>query len=428
MKKILIVCVLLLGSSLLIPLTSAEPMIMISGYVFDPAVLMPGDTGTLTLTLKNAELASTRTVIETSGGETTTHMETIGATINEVWIDPASSGSKQVRATLHYEDIGDLAPGASMDITFKIVADSSMPQGLYFLTARVDVSGYQDVIYPIPIEVRNTSLDLLATNMPSKISKSGVTELTLTVINQRDAVVDRVMVTPRPVDGIEFLQDRIYVGEVAAGASQDIIVSVRPLETGVKNLTFDVQYKNGDNQHTTSVSRLIEVIETLDVAPIITTFPSSIKKGSSGKISIEVYNAKTEPITGVIVTPICNGTVIPSQYFIGAMDADDVFSASFDIYADTVDYGTQTISFKVSFKQGDDYYETPLVSKTFVITSTDGTSYQAPTGSSQQSNGFGGTTQTSSLTICIVTLLVVIIIIVVIVLFVMRWRKRRKAK
>jgi putative FmdB family regulatory protein len=140
-----------------------------------------------------------------------------------------------------------------------------------------------------------------------------------------------------------------------------------------------------------------------------------------------ICHAKTEKITGVLVTPLCNATVIPSQYFIGSMDPDDVFSASFDIYADTVDYGKQTIGFTVSFKQGNDYYETPVVSKTFSVVSGPGTSYQS-SGSSTSQSGLNGMPSAPSLTTCVVSFLIIIVVIVVIVILFLKWKKRQKAK
>jgi hypothetical protein len=186
-----------------------------------------------------------------------------------------------------------------------------------------------------------------------------------------------------------------------------------------------VSYKNGDNLHTNNLHVPITVIQALDVAPIIINFPISITKGGSSRISIEVYNAKTEKITGVLITPICDATVIPSQYFIGSMDPDDVFSASFDIYADTVDYGAQTIGFTVSFKQGNEYFETPLVSKSFTVVSGPGQSYQS-SASSTSTSGSNGVPQTPGLMTCLTPIILIIVVIVVGVLLYIRWKKRRK--
>jgi hypothetical protein len=110
------------------------------------------------------------------------------------------------------------------------------------------------------------------------------------------------------------------------------------------------------------------------------------------------------------------------------MDPDDVFSASFDIYADTVGYGTQIIGFKVSFKQGNDYYETPLASKSFSVVSGPGQSYQSTGSSSSTSGSSNGMPQTSSLlTTCLTPLIIIIVVIIVVVLLYMRRKKRRKA-
>jgi hypothetical protein len=411
--------------SLYIPTVQASPAVMISQYQLSPEILMPGDIAMLTLQVKNAETVATQTSTSVSGGDTTTTVRTLGVNIDNIWIVAAQSGGKQIRATANYDDIGYLAAGTSIQVPFKLIVDKNISQGMYFPVANIDVSSGTDVIYPLLVKVSNASVDLLPTSVPSKISKGGTTELTITAVNKRENAVKEVIITPQG-DGLEFVPQSYFIGSLATETSEDVIFSVKPIGTGVSNISFSVSYKNGDNLHTNSLVVPLSVIEALDVAPIITNFPLSITKGGSSRISIEVYNAKTEKITGVLVTPICNATVIPSQYFIGSMDPDDVFSASFDIYADTVGYGTQIIGFKVSFKQGNDYYETPLVSKTFSVVSGPGTSYQS-SGSSSSTSGSSGMPQASSLLTCLTPLIIIIVVIIVVVLLYMRWKKRRKA-
>jgi hypothetical protein len=398
---------------------------MVAQYQLSPEILMPGDTAVLTLQLKNAETVATQTSTSISGGETTTIIHTLGVDIAKIWIDPATSGTKQIQATASYTDIGYLAAGASIEVNFKLLVDKNMSEGVYFPVVNVDVSGGTDVIYPLLVKVSNASVDLLSTSVPSKISKGGTTELTVTAVNKRENAVQEIIITPHG-DGVEFAPQSYFIGSLAAATSENVVFSAKPIETGGSNISFFVNYKNGDNLHSNSLVAPLSVIEALDVAPIITNFPLSITKGGSSRISIEVYNAKTEKITGVLVTPICNATVIPSQYFIGSMDPDDVFSASFDIYADTVGYGTQSIGFKVSFKQGNDYYETPLVSKSFSVVSGPGQSYQS-SGSSSSTSGSSGVSQTSSLlTTCLTPLIIIIVVIIVVILLYMRRKKRRK--
>jgi hypothetical protein len=431
MKKIMtitIISTLIFSAlvSLYIPNVQASPAVMISQYQLSPEILMPGDTAVLTLQVRNAETVATQTSTSVSGGDTTTTVRTLGVDIDNIWIVAAQSGSKQIRAIANYEDIGYLAAGASIEVPFKLIVDNNMSEGMYFPVVNIDVSSGTDVQYPLLMKVSNSSVDLLQTSIPSKISKGGTTEIIITAVNKRENTVNDVIITPYG-DDVEFVPSSYIVGSLVAKASLDVVFSIKPLGAGAQNLTFNVSYKNGDNLHINSLRVPVTIIQTLDVAPIITNFPISITKGGSSRISIEVYNAKTEKITGVLVTPICNATVIPSQYFIGSMDPDDVFSASFDVYADTVNYGTNIIGFIVSFKQGNDYYETPVVSKTFSVISGPGVSYQTSSSSNSQSSGSNGLPQTPSLMTCLASIIIIVVVIVVLVIFYIRWRKRRKA-
>jgi hypothetical protein len=423
---ILILLIFSLSLSLLYPSVHANPAIMIPQYQLSPEILMPGDTAVLTLHVTNGEAVATQTSSSIIGGETTTVTRTLGATIDAIRILPAPSSGRQIRATTSYDDLGYLAAGASITVNFKLLVDSNMTEGVYFPIADIDVDSGTDVQYPLLIKVSNASVNLLPTSVPSKISRGGTTELTITAVNTRENAVSEVVITPHG-ENVEFVPQSYFLGSLGGEMSQDVVFSVRPIGTGESTLDFTVNYKNGDNPHSNSLHVPVTIIDTLDVAPIITNFPLSITKGGSSQISIEVYNAKTEQITGVLVTPLCNATVIPSQYFIGAMDPDDVFSASFTIYTDTVGYGMQTIGFQVSYKQGNDYYETPVVGKTFDVISGRGVSYQASGSSSSQSTSSNGLSQGSLLLTCLTPLIIVIVVIIIGVLLYTRWKKRRQA-
>ncbi len=419
MKTLFILLSTLLVVSSFTQTIGASPSIIVYDYTLDPEVFMPGDTGILTLTLKNAETTATRT--STSDSTTTTSM--IGATINNIWIIPAKSNNRELRAHTNYEDVGYLAPGTSIPIRFKLSADKEIPEGYYFPTVRIDVETYTDVRYPIVVQVSNSTVELIQTSVPSVLSRSGSTQITFTVINNRPASVHNVFVYPAHQVGIQVFPEKIYVGELAAGASKDITFSLTPSEKGEQNVTFYVDYKNGQNLHTSMTYVSFDVIETDEVAPIFTSFPRSITKGGSAKIRLEVYNAKTEKITGVLITPICDSIVVPSQYFIGEMDPDDVFSASFDIFTTNVDYGNHTISFIVTYKQGNLYYETGSFSKTFEVVQGAGTNYQA-----QSSSGsLSGTPEQPSGVMCLTTFIIILVVILLFVILFIRWKKRRKA-
>ena len=100
------------------------------------------------------------------------------------------------------------------------------------------------------------------------------------------------------------------------------------------------------------------------------------------------------------------------------MDPDDVFSASFDIYTDNLDYGNNTIEFEVSFKQGNEYYKTPTISTTFSVGKNEGTNFQRSESTSADMQN-----QPDILGICLPVIIAIVAIIAIVILF--KWKKRR---
>ena len=346
---------------------SADPSVLISSYSLSPEVLFPGDVAELTLTLTNGEAANTVSTVSTSGSTTTTRTDSISATIDKVWIIADDDGNKDVKGSASYTNLGDLAPGVSTELTFRVTAENGISEGWYFPKVAVDVESYEDVRYPIPVKVSNETVDLLLTNVPSKLSLSGSTQITLTVVNTREASVDGIIVTPEQNNSIGVTPNSVSVGTLDSDASQEVSFSLKPTTTCETNISFTIQFKNGENIHTNTVEIPIEVIETLDVAPVFYGSTPLVPQGGSTRVRLEVYNAKTTQISGVIVTPITDVTMSPSQYFIGSMDPDDVFSVNFDVYSDGLALGNYTMAFQVSFKQNEEYYETPMISQSFKV-------------------------------------------------------------
>ena len=361
MKKTLAVIISFSFCFLLFPTVSADPSIIIDNFSLYPEIFMPGDTGVLTINVKNAETTNTEQTTTTTGSTSTAKTDTVGAYIKKIWLASATDGSNKIKTTKNYEYVGILAPASSININFKIIAEENITEDLYFPTVHIDVETYENIQFPIPVKVSNATVNLLLTNFPSRISKSGSTLVTLTAVNNRENAVDGVTIIPESNDGLEFNPNSIFVGTLQADTSTETSFSIKPEDVGEYNISFNVQFKNGDNVHTEQTSYSIQVVETLDVAPVLNSVPSKLEKGKTARVSLEVYNAKTESITGVIVTPITEAIVTPSQYFIGSMDPDDVFSASFEISSGDLTYGNYSIGFKLSFKQDNEYYETPTV-------------------------------------------------------------------
>ena len=368
MRIVLILSIIIFGCAFL-PALKADPTIIISSYSLEPELLRPGDSAVLSLTITNAEATATSQETTQIGGTSTVHTDTIGATINNIWITKATDGLHDIKATNNYEDVGALSPSSSITINFVISAGVGMKDGTYFPLAHVDVDSenYEDVSFPIPVTISNASVELVKKNIPTQVSLTGSTEITLTTINHRSASVDSVTIIPEVSDDVDIRPEKQFIGTMAGDSSQDVTFSIKPNNKGPIDLTFEVQYTNGNNLHAEVLHLSFEAVDTLDVAPVLYSIPSKIEQGTSERIRLEVFNAKTEEITGVIVTPLCNISLSPSQYFIGSMDPDDVYSVSFDLDTDTLSPGNYSVGFKVLFKQDQQYYETSTIQASFAV-------------------------------------------------------------
>lgn len=371
MKRYVVIPMLITLFCILSYSVHADPSVIISDYSLTPEVLFPGDTAELKIILTNAETTHTKQTSSIDGDETIVIIKTVPALIERVWLMPAYDGSKKIESKQTFTNIGNLAPGSSMPLTLQITADENMSSGLYFPIIAINVKDHQNVRYPIPVKISTDTVDLLPTIIPSKISIGGETLITLTVVNNRESSVNSVVVQADDDENISVSPSTVTVGSLAATQTQELTFSVKPSQIGVFNLSFSVFYKNGQNEHNNSIQFPVEIIETLDVAPVFYGDITRIPYQGSSRVRLEVFNAKTTQISAVIITPISDEVqVSPSQYFIGSMNPDDVFSVTFDVYSGSLPVGNYSMGFKVSFKQGEEYYESPVAYKDFQVVSS----------------------------------------------------------
>jgi hypothetical protein len=385
--------------------TKADPTVMVTDYTLEPETLLPGDSAELTITLTNTETTATKVdtdYINSLPIDQTT--DTIAATINNVWITSDGDGTYAISAHENYEDIGDLSPGSSITLSFEITAHENISSGLYNPIVRVDVINHQDVQFPIPVRISSFSATILPKDVPKKISSSGSTTITLTAVNNREATVEDVTVTADANQSIAVSPSSTYIGTLESESSHDITCSLHPSNLGKQNITFTISFRNGENTHTNSINIPVEVIETHDVSPVLYNMPSAIPQHGSERITLEIYNAKSDTITGVTVIPVTEFSTSPSEYFIGSMDADDVFSASFDVYTDELEPSNYSIGFKVAFKQGNNYFESPTIS--------------------EQVSVFPNNTSTESIDDGFATGVISLIVLIIVIVFFILWKRR----
>jgi hypothetical protein len=387
------------------PFALSNPTVMVTDYNLEPETLLPGDEAELTITLTNTETTATKTDTDYINSLPVDQVvDTIAATLDNVWISSDGDGSYSISANENYEDIGDLSPGSSITLSFGISAHQNISPGLYNPIVNVDVEDHQDVNFPIPVRISSFSASLLPKDVPKKISSSGSTTITLTAVNNREATVEDVTIIANTNQSISVSPTSSYIGTLESESSQDITCALHPSTIGDQQISFTISYRNGENTHTKTINIPIEVIETHDVSPVLYEMPDYIAQHGSERISLEIYNAKSDTITGVTVIPITNFSTSPTEYFIGSMDSDDVFSASFDVLSDDLEPGNYSIGFKVAFKQGNNYFESPTISKEVMVVSNDRNAESIDTGLAITVIGF--------------------IVLLVIILFFILWKRR----
>lgn len=350
------------------------PAVMITDYKVEPEVLMPGDTGIITVTIQNMDTQSAETETTTTGkdspSETTkTSTRSISAEIESIRLSGSDKNIEWSREGVQrseYYNVGSLGPGESITISLPIEAATHTSDGTYFSEVYIEVDNGDNVRFPIPVKVESSSVEILEKDVPSEISLSESKEIALVVANNRPNSVSGVNVHVKAKsEELEFTPERIFVGNLAPYEKRAVNFSLSPLSIGNKDIQFVVEYKNGINSHRNTVESAVFVRSNADIRLILVDAPKSVLKGEVAKIDFDVANGMPKDVKAVSVVPASNGgggreRILPSEYFIGDMEAGDVFSASFDVDTSELSAGENRIAFKLAFRDidTDKIYET----------------------------------------------------------------------
>lgn len=347
------------------------PAVMITDYSVEPAVMMPGDTGTITLIIENTDTQSseTETVVKTPSGSsqqtTTTSIKSVSAEIDSIRLSSRSSAIEWLSGGSQREEylnVGSLGPGESITISLPIKAAAFAKDGAYFPEVYIDVDNGDNVRFPVRVDVDSSEVQLLEHDIPSEISISGSEEIAILLANNRPNAVSGVNVFVRSTDGgLEFTPEGIFIGSLGAYGNKTVSFTLTPLSEGTQGIYFEATYKNGNNEYHSELTSSVMVKSSSDVKLILVSAPEFVAKGDVARIDFDVANGMAKDIKAVSVVPAIEGLkILPSEYFIGDMEAGDVFSASFDLHTADLSVGDTRIPFKMLFKDvdTDKQYET----------------------------------------------------------------------
>ncbi len=142
-----------------VPVAAEDSSIIVADYTITPAVLQPGDVGTITATIRNTASAASLTQKENlanpdGGTYESTKSADITVNIESVRL---SGGAVEVLSGDNSR-VGAIGPGESVPVTFLVRAPES--DGIYFPELWIEVTDGRSVRKQIPVNV-NTQIALL---------------------------------------------------------------------------------------------------------------------------------------------------------------------------------------------------------------------------------------------------------------------------
>ncbi|MDY6965040.1 MAG: hypothetical protein SVM80_03600 [Halobacteriota archaeon] len=229
----------------LVPRTvSADPSVIVTDYKISPAVLIPGDVGILTITIKNS--ASTNVEIK----------------------EVSLFSSKVDSMSDSYDNVGLLGPSQSMDLSF--VFKVPYREGIYFPEIWIEVFNSSRVTYPVPLFV-NTRVPT-AKEPAIEVEKTATEnifpgddfEISLKLTNKGESRADEVKIimdVSTPMSSRS--PNNYYIPGLEPGESYDLyfdVTSDEDAEVGLYSIPIALEYSGAaiSKEQTESVS--IEII------------------------------------------------------------------------------------------------------------------------------------------------------------------------
>ncbi len=343
-----IVAVLLLLAICAVPAagdTDVRPTVALD-YQVEPAVLMPGDSGTVTITLNNM---ATGEIYVTEDDKT--------FDMNAYIVSATLGGNSNIDILdSSYTNVGLMGPGDTLELTFNIKAKEGIQNSVHFLNFElVGGSDMYDLNYRIPVKVDDRDLKLIVSNLPSTVMNE-IATITLDIVNTRANDVTSVIVKSVG-DGVVFTPSEVFVGTITAGNKSTATFTLDTMgsSSGVKDVSFSASYFNGDNLHSSAeVSTTINVVEQ---SSLLLTAIEIEDIGTKYSITGDINNVGTTDAKNVMVSVVESDDVEPIQpyanYFIGTLEADDF--SSFELSA-RVSGDITSIPVLIEFRNTDNAY------------------------------------------------------------------------
>lgn len=344
---------------------SPEAQIAVTRITVNPETLMHGDTGTVTVEIKNTgsgSIAISRAKLYSNGI----------AVVNDKT----------------YDAVGVIGPGNTMSFTFTVRADAA--DGIYYPTFYLDFRDSGSIRYSVPVTIESTGIQVGVVDAPETFPANSEDTITLSIGNPRDNSVNGVTVTPTG-EGIRATQTAVFLGALAPDEEKN--ASFRVLASRSTEIVFDVSYRNGNNEHHAILVIPVEIGERAIEPDMVVNNIEVSQNGGAITLTGDVTNAGLKDAYSVKVTVGSPATATDPYpvYVVGGLESGDF--SSFEVTCSVE--GASSIPLFVQYKDenGKIFSETVTVSLSSVRRALQAdTGNQMPSGMSggpQGGRGFG---------------------------------------
>jgi hypothetical protein len=289
--------------------SAAAAQVTVTNVTIDPAVFFEDDTGIVTVEITN------------NGGESVAiRRATLYAGDVTVLSQP-------------YDTTTVIGAGNRMKFSFTIKAD--VLPGIYYPFFSLDFRDAGYLRYPIQIRVDNQPLTVAITNKPDVFSEGRKDMVDVLIGNPRDNPVSGTIVHFLG-EGLDPVPSSYFIGYLNSDQSMPVSVNITPKNPTTLEIVVD--YKNGINDHSTSLTLPVTFGESKTEAnPVLTNLVVDYE-GGHYVLTGDVYNAGLEVANSVVLTT--RGLAIPvdpyRNYVVGSLQPDDFSSFELTFTASNV--------------------------------------------------------------------------------------------
>jgi hypothetical protein len=369
-----LIALAILLTVIITPAAATDPTVIIADYTVSPAVLMPGDMGIVTLTIKNTALAASEkenTGAASGGTFANTKSTDINVYIENVHLD--ENGISVINDD--FDRIGELGPGQSVPVTFVIKAPEK--SGIYFPEVWIDVKDGRSTRFPVLVNVntdiatqKKPSLTVSRT-LPGQVTPGDDFSASLILENTgltRASDISIIVTTSQKSVALAST-GRYYVADLDPGEKYPLdlqFTTDRDTPVGINPVTLTITYTNpGGIQEKQTETLGVPFKGKAEIAvSSVTTDPVRPVPGSPFTLILRIENTGTERATSVRAT-LDSPFAGSRDSFIGSIDKDSDAPAIF--YLQATKDGTVPVNLTISYT--DDFGSHTISERTTIVTS-----------------------------------------------------------